>query len=497
MSQQGHQVKPKLYAKEYVHILIACLIFLVVFFGLSPTNGLTREGVTLLAIIAPTIYMWLFVNTHWVSLLFLALLAMTGSMTPNEVWSGSLGHFAIMLVLTFSILSENLNETGAIGKIANWFITRKFVQGKPYAFMAMFFASNLVIGLFMQNLALAVMFVALTAQICENLGLKKDDSLYKCFMLGTFWGNGVLSIASPIAKSLPNILIGLVYTNLGIEITYAQWLLVGIPFSIVMFAVIMICIRLINPNTDALKNLKLDAIKRYDQPLGMRGILTLLGMLLLVLVILLPELFLLLNIFVTLSAYLVQIGPIPPAILIIIGLCLIHVKENDRQVPVLDFAKSTQKMPINLLLFVAAVVIMGVPMSSEFDEITGISPWMQHLLYPLTQWLSPFILFVALIVIAVIITNFISNTVVITIFVSLGSALLADHPIGPVVFALVVAFAACMAFLTPSATIAAPLYYGPEHLKAKEVMRINLLFLGLATLLIIAMTPLVMVVIGN
>ncbi|MCL1990032.1 MAG: SLC13 family permease [Defluviitaleaceae bacterium] len=488
-----NQFKRKPYVKTYTHLAIAILIGLAILFGLNPTNGLTREGVTLLAIVAPTIYMWLFINTHWVSLLFLALLAMTGSMTPNQVWSSSLGHFSIMLVLTFSILSESLNETGAIQKIANWFITRKFVQGRPYAFMAMFFASNLVIGMFMQNLALAVMFVALTAQICENLGIKKGDSLYNCFMLGTFWGNGVLSIASPIAKTLPNILIGLVYHNFGIEITYAQWFMVGVPFSIVMFAIIMLCIRIINPKTDTLKKFDVNDIKQHDQPLGRRGIFTLVGMLVLILIILLPELFVLLNIFVGISTYFIRIGPIAPAIIVIITLCLIHVKENNQFVPVMDFSRSAKHVPINLLLFVAAVVIMGVPMSAESS---GIIVWMQHLLTPLTHVLSPFVLFSVLIVIAVVLTNFISNTVVLTLFVSLGSALLIHHPIGPVVFSFVVAYAASMTCLTPSATITAPLYYGPEHLKVKEVIRINVLFLLLTTVLLLAMTPLVMVVIG-
>ncbi|MCL1948585.1 MAG: SLC13 family permease [Turicibacter sp.] len=485
----GQSVGVAPHIREYIHLLIAVAIGLGAFFGIAPANGLTEQGVTVLAIVLPTIYLWLFVNTHWVSLLFLGLLAMTEIMTPNQVWSGALGHFAITLVLAFSILSNCLNDTGAIKNIANWFITRKFVQGRPYAFMAMFFASNLVIGMFMQNLALAVMYVALTAKICENLGLKKGDSLYNAMMLGTFWGNGVLSIASPIAKTLPNILIGLVYSNLGVQITYGQWFAVGIPFSLIMFAIIMLCIRLANPDTTPLKRFKISDLEHESQSLSLRGKIALIGMLTLILIILLPEILVTLGVFVPVASYFVRMGATVPAIAIIILLSVLKVRENGEVVPVLDFAKSTKNVPINLLLFVAAVVIMGVPMAAE---ASGIVDWIHNLLNPVTQGLPAFGLVVVLTLISVALTNFLSNTVVLTLTFHLGAALLAGSPyIGPIPFAVLIAFASCMACLTPSAVMTAPLYYGPEHLKAKVVAKNNLIFLVLAVAVIIAMTPLV------
>jgi len=486
--------------KEYSHILIAAGIGLTILLGLAPNNGLTREGVMLLAIVAPTIYMWLFVNTHWVSLLFLALLVITGIMSPNQVWAGSLGHFSIMLVLTFSIISECLRENGVIEKMANWFITRKFVQGRPYAFIGMYFASNLIIGIFMQNLALAVIFVALTIQICQRLGIKKGDSLYTCLMLGTFWGNVVLSISSPIAKSLPNILIGLVYANFGIQITYAQWLMVGMPFKVGMFVIIMLCIRIANPNTDALRNLDVLKIQQHEQPLSISGRVALCAMVGLILFILLPEIFLMFNLFIGISTYLVQLGVIVPAIITLVALSIIRVKDREKGewVPVMEFAQVAKKIPINLLLFVSVVVIMGIPLSAEE---TGIIPWMQHLLSPLTGGLSPFLLLSSLLIIAVIITNFISTTVVITVFVSLGVAIFSNHSvvsyaINPVMYSVLVAFAAGITALTPAATITAPIFYGPNHIKVKEVMRINLLFITLASVVLFAMIPLVMAVIN-
>lgn len=465
------------------HVAIAFALGVLILFGLAPEHGLTQQGVVLLAIVAPTMYMWLFVNTHWVSLLFLALLSLSGIMTPNQVWAGSLGHFSIMLVLVFSLISQCLSDTGVIEKLAHWFISRPWVQGRPYGFLAMYMLANLFLGIFMQNLALAVMFVGLTAKICEQLEITPSHSLYKCLMLGTFWGNGVLSIASPIAKTLPNILIGLVYAHLGVQISYAQWLMIGLPFMAVSFGVIMLCIWFAKPDTTPLKNHRIEA---DTTPLGLRGKVAVGVTVALLAVILIPELFLALGVMVGLSQFLVSQGVIVPGIVALVALSLLSVKEGDTWQPVMDFAQVSTKVPINLLLFVSAVVIMGVPLSSE---ATGVLSWLQHLLLPLTESLSPWTLFATLVVLAIALTNLLSNTVVLTVFMSLGLAVFAQSAINPAVFGVVMAFGSSMATLTPSATITAPLYYGPGHLDVRRVVGLNLLFLVLITGVLLAFIP--------
>ena len=153
--------------KEYIHYLIALIIGIVIWFALPASNGLTDIGVHVIAILIPVLYLWLTTNTHWTCFLALALLVMTQAMTANEVWAGSMGHFVVITVLAYMLLNICLKKTGVINKIAIWFVTRKFVQGRPYAFMAMFFASNVIIGMFMDNLSLAVIYIGITGVLCE------------------------------------------------------------------------------------------------------------------------------------------------------------------------------------------------------------------------------------------------------------------------------------------------------------------------------------------
>lgn len=248
--------------KEYIHYLIALIIGLVLAFALQPTNGLTEIGVRVIAILIPILYLWLTTNTHWTSLLALALLIMTQAMTPNEVWAGSMGHFVVITIITYFLLNIALKETGVINKIAIFFVTRKFVQGRPYAFMAMFFASSLIIGMVMDNMSLAIIYIGIAGSLCEEIGVKKGERFYICIFLGVLWTNVIYSIASPIAHALPNIIMGSAESQLGITITYPQWLAVGVPFAAIMYVALMICVRIFNPDTTAFRNFDVEALKK-------------------------------------------------------------------------------------------------------------------------------------------------------------------------------------------------------------------------------------------
>ena len=469
--------------------MIALIIGLALAFGLQPVNGLTPMGVRAIAVIVPTLILWLTVNTHWSCLLFSALLIMGGVMTPSAVWAGSMGHFAPTLVLVFTLLGHSLNETGAIDKVAAWFITRKFVKGRPYAFMGMFFFSNLFIGLFMQNLALAIIYLDLTVRVCGKLGIKKGHTLYTCLILGVMWGSGVLTTASPIAKTLPNIMIGILYTQLGITITYGQWFAVGIPFSIVMFFVIMICIRLMKPDVSPLKNLDIDEFAKNTPPLGRSGKISLFVMCALLMIILLPDLFLALGIFVPVASYFVQMGPTAPAILAVIALCLIRVDGE----AVMDFPQAAKSVPMTLIIFIAAVVLMGIPIS---DEGTGIVAWLGNILGPLVAGLSPIWIIISIITGILIITNLISNAVTMVLFFNIGVVMLAGTATSIGAFGLLLSLAtSTMACLVPSASLQLPLFYGPGHITVANSYKANLLFVFLAFLVVLAFIPFVAVVV--
>ena len=215
--------------KTYLHLAIAVVLFVLVMLAVKPVNGLTDTGVLVLAGTIPTLYLWLTLNTHWTSILFLGLLVMTGSTTSNAVWAGSMGHFSVISMIVFMIMNFCLTQTGVIDRVCSWFITRKIVHNRPYVFIGMFFASMLVLGMFMDNLSLAVIYVGIAEVLAAKLGLKKGEPFYTCMFMGIMWVDVVISIASPIAHAPCLILMGMMSAQLGIVVSYGQWLLLGIP----------------------------------------------------------------------------------------------------------------------------------------------------------------------------------------------------------------------------------------------------------------------------
>ena len=344
----------------YIHCLIALVIGIIIAVALPASNGLTAIGVRVVAILVPVLYLWLTVNTHWTSLLSLALLVCTTAMTPNQVWAGSMGHFVVITVMTYMLLNVCLTETGVINKIAMWFISRKFVQGRPMAFMAMFFASNIIIGFFVDNLSLAIIYIGIAEVLCKSIGLKKGDPFYTCIFMGTLWGNCLLSICSPIAHALPNILMGLAEPY-GITITYAQWLAYGAIYAAIIFVIMMLVVRIWNPDTSAFKNYDIEKIKAENPPLKRDGKIASAVFIIVLIFVVVPQMVKTGPVL----GYLNQLGVAVPAIFGVVALALLRADGK----PVLNVPEAFKKVPWPPIVFAGVVSCFAVPLTSEATGI--------------------------------------------------------------------------------------------------------------------------------
>ncbi len=449
------------------------MLGLLIAFGIRPDNGISSLGVHVLAVTVASLYLWLTVNTSWCSLLFLGLLVMTGAMTPNAVWAGSMGHFAVITMIVFSMLNYALKDTGVIDRIAAWFITRKIARRRPYVFLGLFFLSNLVIGMFVDNLSLAVIYVGIAAVLAEKIGVKKGDPFYACMFIGILWCNVVISIASPIAHAPVLILIGMMQNQLGISVSYGQWLSIGVPFAAVMFVVMMIAVFIWRPDASAYLSFDFDGFRKAEaeQVWDKRSKITAVVFILAVLAILLPEV--LKGVFPTVCGYLSDIGVVVPAILAVCALCLIQTDGK----PILDYARAAGTLPLSAIIFAGVVCVMSTPFSSED---TGISVWLSNIIQPAFAALSPLTAMILLTLAALIMTNFLSNVVTMVIFFNIGVALLGGGELNIGAYAVIIGFASSMAALTPSACAPAPLIFGPGHATVGGVLKANLVFILLS-----------------
>lgn len=465
------------FKKNYMHYAIALVIGLLLYFLLPVDNGLTHTGVKVIAILVPILYLWLTTNTHWTSFLALGLLVMTQAMTPNEVWAGSMGHFVVITIVTYFMLNVCLKETGVINKIAIFFITRKFVKGRPMAFFAMFFAAQLILGLFMDNMSLAIIFIGISEQICEEIGIQKGEQFYTCIFMGTLWCNIVYSITSPIAHAVPNIIMGLAQSQIGVVISYTDWLAVGVPATAIMYLIILLCTRIWHPNADKFMNYDIEQLKHKYPPLDIRGKFAAVIFVCVVLMILLPSF--LKDAFPGMWGYWYNVGVVVPAILAIAILSIVNMKGK----PVLDVPGAIKQVPWPAVIFAGTVSVFATPLSSD---VTGISTWLGNILRPIFSGMSPVIIIILLCLIAVVMTNFLSNTVTMVLFFNIGIVLFNQAQYSMAAFTVLIAFAAALAACTPSASVPSPLFFGPGYVNMKSTIKYNLIFVAISFVALIA-----------
>jgi len=476
----------------------------------QPNDLITREGIMLIGIFLPTLYMWVRGELLFSSMFAMAFLGMTGIIksvdatgevtrvfTHNNLWMEALGHFAVILLLTFMMIDHTLNETGVIKKIATWFITRKFIEGKPYAIMAMFIGGQIFVGLFMQNLALTALYLALTVKFCEAIGIKKGHSLWKCLFIAGLWGSNAVMISSPIAKFFPNFIIGLIRAirpDDPIVISFAQYFALGIPFSILTFVAIMITIRIMKPDVTPLMKYSVAEFKKQDPPLGIRGkmVMAIFGTLLIV--ILAPDLIVaaaggaaaptvgFIGFMRTVSGW----GPTLPAILTVFVLCLVRGEGR----PLMDPQAALKSVPLPLLVFLGVAVFMGTPLGPGFAS--NLAPILGHLIRPLSTTLGPYMLVIVILVFASIITNFFSNAVIVNVGFALGIATFAvGDTIGPAAFLLMIGFASSAPSATPAAILQAAMYYGSGNVEPGDVIKHNVVYQVFAIIVALLMIPIV------
>ena len=117
--------------KKYAHLAVGLILALLVLFAVPEGNGLTAVGVRTLAVIAMTVYYWIFVGTDWVSLLAICLFAIAGTMPMKELIGKGLANTSALLIIFTSILCLALNYCGFMNRLITWFISRNVVRKRP------------------------------------------------------------------------------------------------------------------------------------------------------------------------------------------------------------------------------------------------------------------------------------------------------------------------------------------------------------------------------
>lgn len=457
--------------KFYTHLAISILLFFLLRF-IPASNGLTPIGVNVLSVFVPILYLWITIGTDWPSWLAMALVIFSGAMTPAEVYSGVFGSSLIITVIGMMSFSKVLTDTGVVELIVKKAITLEIVRGRPYVFIAMLLTVCGMISCFVDVGAVVLVFISIIIGVCDEIGYRKGDPFYTALMIGLFWVTNAFNGGSPIGHALPIIMMNAASAG-GYEISYGEWMAVGVPAAVLISAAAIIIICFIwRPEASKFKNYDIDTHKNNIPKMRREGAISLVIFALVILYWLIPVIFP--NLLgENLTALYNNWGTSLPLIIGMSLLCVIHVNHK----PIASFSNITSTSTVTVLLFIGIVSVLGTAISSD---AAGISACLNTILAPYTSNLSLFVIVVLGCLGCIILTNFISNTVSMLLFFSLVLPIVeaANGDVKTVIVLLCIM--ACFASLVPSASVTAPFFFGQEYITVKNTFKWNILMILLA-----------------
>ncbi|MDE6840641.1 MAG: hypothetical protein K2P49_07315 [Oscillospiraceae bacterium] len=433
--------------KNLIHTGIALVIYLVFKFLLPAPAPITSDGMEVIGILILATYLWVSVGTGWTSVLTICLMGLTNYMSAANAIKGAFGDWMFAFLMGCMLVNAVLSETGLSRRIAMWFITRKFVNGRPYVIVGMFFVAMFVLGLFMTSSATCVMFLALAKEMLDTCGYDRKDRfsqfLFCCIAWITIAGNGMTAIGHG------NFITGMgwVAEAFGLEISIAQSAAIGCAIGVVWIVLLVLIMKYIyRMDASGLVKLDIEELRSGMSKMTRQEKLAALCFGLVVFSwaaadITKPIPFL----SGTVGAFCKSMGSALPILLCICVMCVIPVDGR----PLMDFNSMTKKIAWQSCMMIGTVRMLGTVVA---DEELGISPWIQQTFGPVIQGMAPILFMVVCVGAVLLLTNFVSNSIAMVLFkVATPLALLVPGINGPAL-GVVMICAAHYAMWTPGCT---------------------------------------------
>ena len=223
--------------KNFQLILGPLLFFLLIL--LKPLTGLTPAANAVLAVTIWMAIWWVFevVPISVTALLPIILFPLTGGLELSST-TAAYGHKYIFLYMGGFMLAIAIEKWNLHRRIALHIIStmgtdiRKIVLG--------FMIATAFMSMWISNTATSVMMlpigIALVKQLEDNplLTERETKSFGKMLMLSIAYSASIGGVATLIGTPPNLVLAGVINETYGVEITFTQWLMIGLPISIIL-----------------------------------------------------------------------------------------------------------------------------------------------------------------------------------------------------------------------------------------------------------------------
>ncbi len=226
-------------AVKYIHFTVVCLLMISGFF--LPTIGpITKMGMELLGVFLGFLYGLIFCDIVWPSILAIVMMGLSsryGSAQAGFDAALTSQSQIIPLFLYFAFISESKLLDIAL----NWFLTRKFTQGRPWVFISLLFFALALLATCFSLVVLVLLVFDILIKLFDRLGYTKEDAFptYMLFGVGLFGGMGSLLLPFMPYAVVIKMLVATCMGGYALELW--QWLLVvDLPMILIFILYIVL-----------------------------------------------------------------------------------------------------------------------------------------------------------------------------------------------------------------------------------------------------------------
>lgn len=446
-------------------ILGPFLFFLLII--LKPLAGLTPAANAVLAVTLWMAIWWVFevVPISVTALLPIILFPLAGGLELSTT-TAAYGHKYIFLYMGGFMLAIAIEKWNLHRRIALHIISimgtdiRKIVLG--------FMIATAFMSMWISNTATSVMMlpigIALVKQLKDNplLAERETKSFGKMLMLSIAYSASIGGVATLIGTPPNLVLAGVINETYGVEITFTQWLMLGLPISIILLFTAWIYL-----SRYAFK-LEIEAFPGgNDEIIRLKNELEPMGK---------EEKWVAIVFALTAFCWMTRdyiLQPLLPTIddtiiAMISGITLFLLPSKESEKKILNWNEAV-KMPWGIILLFGG----GMAIAKGF-EVSGLAAWIGSQISIIEQ-LNLFLMILVLVAFVNFLTEITSNLATTAMLLPILTSIALQLDVHPYSLLVSAAIAASCAFMLPVATPPNAVVFGSGYLKIKDMTKNGLL----------------------
>ncbi len=437
--------------------VILCVLLLIM-----PTpDGLTVLGQKVLAVSVLMIVFWMteaipIPITALLPILLYPLLGITGSKGQNDI--ALFTHYAyptVYLVLGVGFLASAMQRWGLHRRMALGIV--KKVGSKPSTIILGFILATAFVSMWMSNTTATAMMLPVAISIIATMGDQVTVGFKKALVLAIPYAATMGGLATVIGTTTNPTGIGIIQETLGLEISFLEWLKIGLPFTVVMLPVMWIYLRKFY-KTDEMEHINIDVVNKEYEALGPMNKGEKLTAVVFAASVLL---------WVTRTFWK---GLVPfatdetIAIAIAIATMVIPV-DYKAGVYLLEGKKALSEAPWGTMLLLGGSMVMGNAFTNA-----GVAEWVASNLGSLSN-MPPIVIIIAVGLVTAILTEVTTNAVVVASFLPVLAGIAKGIGMDPLQLMLTCMIASNFAFMLPPATPPNAIAYSTGAFEISDLMK--------------------------